>query len=69
MLNQKQFDGKDVLRIRLRMRLNQTQFGLELGYKHPQIRISEIETGRKPVPVRVKMICQEIQKRAGTRKS
>lgn len=57
------FTIKDLLRTRLRMKLNQTEFGAKLGYRHPQIRISELETGRKRIPARVEMICMEINRK------
>lgn len=57
------FDGKSVAKIRLRMKMNQSEFGALLGYHQPQIRISEIETGRKRVPKRIEMVCGEIKKK------
>lgn len=63
------FTSKDLVQLRYRLRMNQTEFGAQLGYRQPQIRIAELETGRKPIPKRIRMICEEIKRRLATPKS
>ena len=39
--------GQEIKNIRIRTGKTQWEFGALLGYIHPQIRMSEVETGKK----------------------
>ena len=57
----------ELKQLRKSLGLNQSQFGEKLGYINPQIRVSELETGLKPICERVKKLCKQIEKRSQRR--
>jgi len=61
------FTPEDLLLTRMRMKMNQTDFGAILGYRFPQVRISELERGVSPIPLRVRRICEEIHRKLSER--
>ena len=45
--------GQELRAYRLALKMTQKEFGRALGFKNPQIQISTIESGRRPVSGRV----------------
>lgn len=45
--------GSDIKNFRLALGLSQEKFGAELGLKHPQVQMSQIESGRRVISGRL----------------
>lgn len=54
----------DIKGIRLSLGFNQRQFGEALGLKNPQIQVSQLESGRRPVSERIAKAARLIEENA-----
>lgn len=45
--------GEELKEIRLKLGMSQEDFGKLFGYHQPQVRVSEFEHNRRPIPLRV----------------
>lgn len=47
--------GRDIRKFRTELGLTQAEFGMELGFANPQIQISQLESGVRPINRRIEM--------------
>ncbi len=45
---------------RLSLGMTQVEFGLQLGYRHPQVRVAELEAGRAVISRRTRLLVMHL---------
>ncbi|WP_157815891.1 helix-turn-helix domain-containing protein [Spirosoma pollinicola] len=53
--------GFEIKNLRLKLGLSQEEFGQILGYQKPQVRVSELENGKKEVSNQIVAACRLIE--------